>query len=193
MIAPRWRRGALVTVLVVAVAAGTAACGVSEEPSANRIEPDAAPFGLLDDRASTTVAASGRTEVVHFVASDHLVPVERTLPTDAGLSDLIELLVEGPTGTEEELGITTVVPAGTVSAVEEDRGVAVVDLTAEFGDLRAADQPAALAQIVYTLTGQPGIGAVRFLLDGQSVSVPLPDGTTAASLTRDDLETWAPR
>jgi hypothetical protein len=174
--------------VLVVVLAG---CGIASETDANRVAPDEVPFGLLDDQVTTTIA-SGTTEPVYLVTNDRLVPVDRTVPVGGELTDLLELVIDGPSGVEEELGITTALPAGTVGSAREARGVAVVDLTAEFGDIRSADQPLALAQIVYTLTAQPGIGAVRFTLEGQDVDVPLPDGTSAATLARDDLETFAP-
>lgn len=185
------RRRSAVVGAAVAVLVGAAGCGISAEPDANRVAPEEVPFGLLDDEVTTTVA-TGTTETIFLVTGDRLVPVDRTVPDDGGLAALLELVIEGPAATEEELGLTTEVPAGTVGAVRQARGVAVVDLTAEFGDIRSADQPLALAQIVYTLTGQPGIGAVRFTLEGQRVNVPLPDGTSAATLARDDLEGLAP-
>jgi hypothetical protein len=184
------RRRARTLVLALAVVA-MAGCGVAAESDANRVPPDAVPFGLLDDQVSTTVAA-GSTEQIYLVVNDRLVAVDRTLPVGGTPAELLGLVVDGPAAAEEELGITTAVPTGTIAAVDEDRGVAVVDLTAEFGDIRSADQPLALAQIVYTLTAQPGIGGVRFTLEGQDIEVPLPDGTSAETLARDDLDDFAP-
>ncbi|HWJ97478.1 MAG TPA: GerMN domain-containing protein, partial [Acidimicrobiales bacterium] len=69
-----------------------------------------------------------------------------------------------------------------------------VDLSSSFGDIRSGDQILALGQIVYTLTGQPGIGGVRFTVEGEDVTVPLTDGTLSDDpLSRDDFKAIAPR
>ena len=88
---------------------------------------------------------------------------------------------------------STAVPAGTLAAVDTSRGIAEVDLAASFGDIRSREQILALGQIVYTLTGQPGIGGVRFTVEGKEVTVPLSDGTLSDDpLSRDDFKAIAP-
>ena len=170
-----------------------AACGVSPEPKANEIPADDVPFGLLDDEPTTTIAAAGRTASVFLVTEDRLVAVERTIAEDADLGDILEQVTSGPSEVEQSLGITTAVPGGTIKAVDVERGVAEVDLAASFGDIRSRDQLLALGQIVYTLTEQPGVGGVRFTLEGKPVSVPLADGTLSEdALSRDDFEALAP-
>lgn len=182
-------------VVVGALVAGVAlaACGVSPEPKANRIPPEDVPFGLLDDDATTTSVAAGRTASVFLVTKDRLVPVDRSIGEDAGLGEILEQVTAGPSEVEQSLGITTAVPAGTIKSVEVNRGVAEVDLAASFGDIRSRDQLLALGQVVYTLTEQPGVGGVRFSVEGKAVSVPLADGTLSEeALSRDDFEALAP-
>lgn len=177
----------------LALAAALAACGVAAEPEAHRIEPGDVPFGLLDDEATTTVVEEGRTSEVYLVSTDRLVAVDRSIAGDAELADLLEQVIAGPTEVEQSLGITTAVPAGTLANVDSSRGVATVDLNASFGDIRSGEQIFALGQIVYTLTGQPGIGAVRFTVDGQEIAIPLADGTlTDGPLSRDDFTAIEP-
>lgn len=191
------RRGrpwvAAVVLVLGALVAGLAACGVAAEPKAHRIEPEDVPFDLLSDETTTTVADTGRTTSAYLIAKDHLVPVDRKVADDATLADLLQQLVSGPTEVEQSLGITSAVPAGTISSVDISRGIAEVDLSTAFGDIRSGEQIFALGQIVYTLTGQPGIGGVRFSLEGKDVSVPVGDGTTTDDpLARDDFEALAP-
>lgn len=180
--------------LAGAVALGVGACGISSQDEAERIDPKTVPFDLLDEGTTTTKPAdAGRRTTVYLLSKDRMVPVERTVPTDADLGDLLEQLVAGPSKQERSLGITSAVTAGTIGSVSAKRGVAEVDLTSSFGDVRPADQLFALAQIVYTLTGQPGIGAVQFSVEGDRVDVPLADGTrTDGPLARDDLASVAP-
>lgn len=186
--ARRWLPAA--AVLAVAV---LGACGIDAEPTANRIEPDEVPFGLLDPEPTTTVPTEGRQVGVHFLANEELLVVDRTLPSDGSLGDLLELLVAGPTEPERDLGVTSALPTGTIGSVDSRRGTAEVDLTSAFGELRSGEQILALAQVVYTLTGQPGIGNVAFTLEGEQVEVPRSDGTTSDEpLSRDDFSALAP-
>lgn len=179
--------------LLVVISGAAVSCGVSAESSAHRIEPTDVPFGLLDDEPTTTSVESGRVTNVYLLTEDRLVPVERTVPKSSELADLLEVVVAGPSEVEQSLGITSAIPAGTVASVSSSRGIAEVDLTAAFGDVRSREQLLALGQIVYTLTGQPGIGGVRFTLEGEEIAVPLADGTLSDDpLSRDDFAALAP-
>jgi spore germination protein GerM len=184
---------ALAVLAVVLGASVLASCGVSSQDRATRIEPDDVPFGLLEDLPTTTAVDAGRTTAVYLLSSDQLVPVDRQVPSGATLDDLLGQVITGPTEVEQSLGITTAVPAGTLASVDTSRGIAEVDLTSAFGDIRSREQIFALGQIVYTLTGQPGIGGVSFTVEGEDVTVPLSDGTTSDDpLSRDDFEAIAP-
>ncbi|MEZ5180977.1 MAG: GerMN domain-containing protein [Acidimicrobiales bacterium] len=188
----RWR-AALGGTLVVLALLAAAGCGAAPEDEANRVDPASVPFGLLEEATTTTVADADTDVAIYLAARDRLVAVDRTVADDASLADLLELVVAGPSEVERTLGITSAVPAGTVAAVAQARGTARVDLTEAFGDVRSDEQFLALGQLVYTLTGQPGIGGVEFTLEGEPVSVPLPDGTTTAQpVSRDDFSTVSP-
>ncbi|MCU1370963.1 MAG: hypothetical protein JWO77_2157 [Ilumatobacteraceae bacterium] len=179
--------------LVVLVLSLLSACGVSSQGTATRIEPENVPFGLLDDDTTTTAVEAGRTTSVYLLSEDRLVPVTRSVDDDAALDDLLTQVITGPTEVEQSLGITTAVPAGTLASVDTSRGIAEVDLTSSFGDIRSGEQILALGQIVYTLTGQPGIGGVRFTVEGKEVKVPLSEGSPNDDpLSRDDFEAIAP-
>ena len=189
----RRRRRVLGVVVGAALLVVAASCGIPAERDANRIAPADVPFGLLDEETTTTAVAEGRATSVYLLTKDRLAAVDRSLPDDADLADLLELVVAGPTKVERRLGLTSAVPSGTVATVKTSRGIAKVDLNAAFGDIRSSDQLLALGQIVYSLTGQPGIGAVSFSLEGKPVEVPLGDGTTSAEpLSRDDFAALAP-
>jgi len=184
--------GAVVLVVLLALVA-LVSCGVSSQGEATRIEPEDVPFGLLEDQPTTTAVAAGRSTTVYLLSEDKLIPVARTVPSDAGLADLLTEVITGPTEVEQTLGITSAVPSGSVSSVDASRGIAEVDLASSFGDIRSGDQILALGQIVYTLTGQPGIGGVRFTVEGEEVTVPLSDGRLSDDpLSRDDFRAIAP-
>ena len=72
-------------------------------------------------------------------------------------------------------------------------GIATVDLGPAFTEIGGRDQIVALAQIVSTLTGLPGVGRVSFTLEGSPVGVPRGDGAiTTESVSRDDYALLAP-
>ena len=63
------------------------------------------------------------------------------------------------------------------TVVESGTGFVTVDLAGEpFDRIDPADQRAAIAQIVLTLVGRPGVGQVTFTLDGEPMRVPRADG-----------------
>ena len=194
MLRRRAGRFVAVALVIAGLGLGLASCGVSTQGDATRIEPDDVPFGLLDDQATTTAVEAGRTATVYLRTEDRLIAVDRSVPEDAELADLLEQVISGPTEVEESLGITSAVPAGTIASVDTGGGIAEVDLASSFGDIRSRDQILALGQIVYTLTGQPGIGGVRFTVEGKDVTVPLSGGASSDEpLTRDDFDAVSPR
>ena len=180
--------------LAVLLAAGVlVGCGVSSQGSATRIAPEDVPFGLLKYLPTTTTVAAGKDAEVFFVSGDRLIAVDRSVAADADLEDLLGQVIAGPTEVEQTLGITTAVPAGSLTSVDTSRGIAEVELSSSFGDIRSGDQIMALGQIVYTLTGQPGIGGVRFTVNGEPVTVPLSDDEQSDDpLSRDDFAPIAP-
>lgn len=73
-----------------------------------------------------------------------------------------------------------------VASVSVSRGIASVDLRSSVEDLSGRNQLLAFAQLVCTLTAQPGIGSVAFTVDGQPIEVPRGDGSlTSGSVSRD--------
>ena len=76
------------------------------------------------------------------------------------------------------IGLRTLLPEDLVnSVVESGTGYVTVDLAGEPFDLiDAADQRAAIAQIVLTLVSRPGVGQVQFTRDGELMRVPRRDG-----------------
>lgn len=188
-LARRARTAALLLLGLLAVG-----CGVEPQSQARRIAADDVPFDLLEAPTSSSPAAVGRSVVIYLVRDDRLVGVDRTLDPSSSLVTVLDALSDGPTTTERALGIGSPLPPGQIDAVDTVRGVAEVDLAASFGDLSTEDQAMAIGQIVYTLTGRPGIGRVSFTLDGDRIEVPGGDGAlTRDALSRDDFPDLAPR
>jgi hypothetical protein len=105
-----------------------------------------------------------------------LVPVLRTVPESrAPARAAMKALLAGPTSREHgaDREISTLIPAGTrLLGVSTQSGVATVNLSGTFATAPSTfSSRARLAQLVYTLTQFSTINAVRFQLDGQTVTI----------------------
>lgn len=181
----------LATLILPLVGVG---CGVRSQSMARRTRPNEVPFGLLEAPSPSGPVTAGRAVEIYLLRDDRLVTVDRALAPSATLATVLEALSGGATSSEQALGIGSPLPPGQIEKVKTARGVALVDLKASFGDLPSEDQATAIGQIVYTLTGRPGIGSVSFTLDGESIEVPSGDGAlTGDALARDDFPDLAPR
>jgi spore germination protein GerM len=186
--------------LVVAAAS----CGAGGDGKLRRID-DADLFGLDETTTSTsttttttpplsvqpTAEATTSTTVIakesvqlFFLGGNQLQPVTIDLAAPVTASQVMAALLGGPPGGDVGIGLRTLLPApnGTdpplvTSVLPSTAGYATVDLSGHtFGMIDPADQRLAIAQIVLTLVKQPGIGQVRFTLDGRPVGVPRKDG-----------------
>jgi sporulation and spore germination protein len=99
---------------------------------------------------------------------------------------LIALLAAQPQGR----GVISEIPRRTrLNEVEVDGTVATVDLSTEFEQGTGQSLALRLAQVVYTLTQQPGIVGVRFEIDGAPEPVFDPDHPAS----RGDFREFAPQ
>lgn len=176
----------LVTVVLVLVAG---ACGVRTDDSAVLEDPEDVPFGLLDDERVPVAAperARGTGVELFFYDEDEerLATVRRQIEQPS-LSDVLEeLLDESPTSSNLRSAIAD---ANATLDAEVSGGVAVIDISEELTDLSGSDQLIAIAQLVFTSTGRPGVGQVSFTLDGDPVEIPQGDGSlTSGTVTRGD-------
>jgi hypothetical protein len=81
---------------------------------------------------------------------------------------------------EQAVGLRSTLPPGAVVRVNVDRGVAEVALKGTLLDeILTRDQVLAFAQLVLTLTAQPGIGQVTFTAGGEPISAQRGDGSVA--------------
>jgi hypothetical protein len=164
----------------------TGACSVAPESSARRI--DEVPFDLLDpDAPNVAPVSGGRTVSVCLLRDDRLVVVERQLEADSEFRDVLVSL-SATSEEEADAGFESAASgAEDIADVTTGGGVATVDFEATADQTLTPDPLATIAQIVCTLTGQPGVGAVRFTVAGDSIDVPREDGSlTDAAVTRDD-------
>lgn len=194
----RSMRHVLMTALVIIVLVGASGCGglaLDEEPRV--IDSSRVPEALLSPTPSVTAepgpAGQGVDADLYFFlttdSDEFLVPC--SVPTAAGGSveartrAVLERLINLDPAISNECpqGLTNAVPSnlvvlGTQLRVEASGNVLELDLGKDA--LRAVEstqQRRAIAQLVFTATAVPGVTAVRFLGDGEPISVPLEDRT----------------
>ncbi|HWQ14259.1 MAG TPA: GerMN domain-containing protein, partial [Roseiflexaceae bacterium] len=134
--------------------------GPIRRPVVNPLNPDGLPFDYRTTEFLPTyyLMADGR----HTVRIMRMVP--KTRETAAGT---LYALLEGPG--EYEYAVRRVIPDGTgLLGVGLEDGVATVNFTQDFAG--AVDRDAAVRTVVESLTTLKTIGAVRFLVDGQSLA-----------------------
>jgi spore germination protein GerM len=150
-----------------------AACGIPMQS-----EPEALDLEIRPVAVPPVVEPSGPDQsIVYLVRDEGLVPVARRTADDA--AGLLELLLAGPTLTEEQTGLRSAIPANTlVLGVERNGNTIVVDLSESFANIGGVDEILAVGQIVVTLTTDT-TNDVSVLLEGSPVAVPLPDGALA--------------
>ena len=99
--------------------------------------------------------------------------VVRPIPeSDSPLRDTLETLLKGPTSQEINLGLLTMIPAGTTLRGVSVRGeVAYIDFSESFrfNSLGIDGMKAQLRQVVYAATEFPTVKKVQFLIEGKKV------------------------
>lgn len=192
------RRNVSVALLVLVVSALVLpGCGIRGDRLRER-GPDDVPFGLLRPEPTTTSTAAPvpapEAVTVFLIRGDRLAPAIREMPRPVELADVVRVLIGGANDIEAAAGLRTALnPAGVLRSVGVSGGIGTVDLGAEFRTLPPSDQILGLGQIVYTLTGRPGVGRVAFTLEGKPVDIPRGDGSlTGESVARDDYPSLAP-
>ncbi len=108
---------------------------------------------------TTTTPGTSTSLRVYFLLNDKVQPVLRTVPqTKAVAGAALNALLEGPTASEEQIGLATQLSSESSWSVERSGGVLIVH-----GDV---PQGAPLAQVVYTMTQFPN--APRVQVDGKT-------------------------
>jgi spore germination protein GerM len=194
------RAGRALAAAALVALIGAAACGIPPDDQATLAAPGSVPFDLLGQAPSVTannpIPSLAPTEkaAVFLVQGERLAPVQRELPAPVSVESVLEALAAGPTTTEVQLGLrTALLASGLMRSGGVSGGIATIDLGQPFTEIAGRDQIVALAQIVSTVTGLPGVGRVRFTLDGNPVGILRGDGAvTTDTVSRDDYATLAP-
>lgn len=179
------RAGAIIATVM---AAAVASCGIPRDST-----PTVLPGGVVnpalaagDGRAPTAIggdrtAADAR---IFLVEAEQLVSVRRASPR-RDLAGVLTLLLQGPTEAEFGAGTRTAIsPQTTLRSARLEGDIAVVDLSGALVEVGGEEQILAVGQVVLTAAAVPGVGRVRFLLEGQAVEVPRADGTLTSETLR---------
>jgi hypothetical protein len=160
-----------------------AACGIPTASSPTPIARSDVPYRLLDPPTTTTTSpgtnpAVGVAEQIFLVAPDgHLVAATREVAVPATPSQVLGALLAGPTATESAAGIQSFLTGtGVQATVTESGAVAAVHFSVNPIQVVGPDQTLAIAQVVYTVTQQPGITGVTFEIGGKPIEVPTAAG-----------------
>jgi hypothetical protein len=176
------RRGAAAVALALLAATS---CGVPTSGSAERINPDEVPYGLITSGPASSPSTQpllprGDQPHVYWVDSDDRVIAVRASTTGSGpaaLTALLTRLTAGPSDNERQKGLGTALsPQTSVRVRALVRGVADLEVRTTLEDPAADRLPLAVGQIVLTATSLPGVNAVRLLRDGHPVAVPVVGG-----------------
>jgi spore germination protein GerM len=181
--------------LIVGVSMMATACGNNPQSHPVKLARDQVPFGLLEPATTTipttTLPLSKYPFVVYFEGDDGIIPAVRTSSAPPDPTTVMQALLAGPTVNEGKVRIRSAIPPLAVGRVGKVvRHTVTVDLQQPFTDVTGSEQKIALAQIVLTMTWLHDVTKVRFLLDGEPVSVPRGDGTlTRGPVSRGDYVT----
>lgn len=185
-----WFRTGLAFLIVVA-----AACGPPSGPV--EIPREDLPFSLRRPRGVAQPASEREEFEVYLVRQGRLAAVRRASSSaGSGVRAAMRALLEGPTPDERGERIRSQIPSRTsLLEVRVVNFIAVVDLSAEFQTPAPGDAVVLrVAQVVWTLVRLPNVTAVRFLIDGEPISVVTGNGTVVdRPVTSPDYAVVAPR
>jgi hypothetical protein len=158
-----------------------AACGLREQSEPSVVASDDVPFGLVDRPPKGSLEPDApQLVVLYFLGRDGLVRVDRPIDGVMTPDRALRELLAGPSVSERHAGVGSALVSASAARFRQTRnGVARVALASGFRDSAIGNQPAALAEIVYTLTAFSEIEQVSFSVDGETVAVPRPDGSLA--------------
>jgi hypothetical protein len=177
--------------VLLAAAVCLAGCGVPIDNTARPIKGQDLPTPL-SGQGSTSGTGTARAKVerpIFLLDNARLVRAGRRLDTPGDVPAVIGALLAGPTKQEVTRGRRSAIPPDTrlLSSTVAD-GIATLDLSSELAAVGGDAQRYSLAQLVWTATAVPGVRAVRIAVEGQTVSVPNPEGQVLdRPLTRHDF------
>jgi hypothetical protein len=174
------RRMATVFALVGVLALVMSACAITADSAPRDVSSDERDLLLTDASPAADTVGDGR---IYLVAPSEpsqqrqLRSVQRDVV--ARPDALLQVLLDGPNQRELDSRLVTAIPSGTTLLSTRTVGdVLFVDLTDPITELTGEALTLAVAQIVFTASGVPGVQAVRLRVDGEDQAWPRGDGQT---------------
>jgi hypothetical protein len=188
-------RLARIGIVVVAAVVALTSCGLGDDDTIDLIPADEILFGLdqttttstttttlppeppVDPLPTTTTLSPVQTapvEVYFVIGLDRLQ--RQTLQFSFPIEPLQVLaqLEEGPPA-DVGVGLRTALRPNLTAGIESADGIATIDLRGSvINRTSSRDQNLAIAQLVLTVGRLPGVGQVRFTLDGEPTPIPVP-------------------
>ena len=199
----RWRRAQTVALPVALSVAAVllASCGLPGEGDVERVSDGDVPYDLLESAAASPGGDDGDPAAaprVFWLEDDQLVAHTAATSCREDPAVVVALVLDelaaGPRDDARAAGLFTAIPPeSTLALVEIEGGTATVEVDPET-EISPVRLPAAVGQIVLTVTSAPGVESVVIVSDGTTVPVPLPGGALAdGPVTADDYADLRPR
>jgi spore germination protein GerM len=152
------------------------------------------PFSVARSSVPSGPASPMVQYSLAFVRRGHLVDITRELSKRAPQESAMIALLNGPTTREAERLVGTEIPPQTrLLQVRVVGAVAEVNLSHEFQAAGSRESVLLrVAQVVRTLVLTKSVSAVRFLIDGLSVSVPTDSGIVERPVGTSDYASVRP-
>lgn len=150
-------------------------CGIAVDDG-----PVAIPSALRYPPAPTSTASAGNTltATLWYVEGDLLASRPSLVPAPRTVASVLQALL-GNTALARP--VRTAIPAGTeLRSVTVAGRIATVDVSAELAGATGDELRLAVAQLVFTATGVPGVDGVTLQVDGDPAGVPLRDAALSA-------------
>jgi spore germination protein GerM len=156
------QRFELVVVIMIALIAlaGVLAAGCGKKPEVAQTTPGTSPG---------TMPSSNKTVSVFFLKGDVISQVSRAA-SQAGVTEALAELLNGPTDAEKQEGLATAIPAGTrLISFKVENGQATVDFSSELKNNGggSASVQAIINQVTNTVTSNdPEVKSVEITVAG---------------------------
>jgi len=194
----RWVEGVALWVGAVLL---LASCGLPGDGDVERVSDSAVPYDLLEPADASPGGDEaddpGAEPRVFWLRGDRLISDVAAAACGGDPVVVVELvlaeLAAGPRDDARAAGRSTAIPPESMLAlVGIDEGTAAVEVDPET-PISPDRLPAAIGQIVLTVTSAPGVRSVAIVSDGTAVPVPLPGGALAdGPVTADDYAALLP-
>ncbi len=182
------------------MALAATACGIPATGGPTAIAKSDVPYHLLNPSTTPSTSpgtppAVGVPEQIYLVSPvAHVLAATREVAVPATLGQVLEALLAGPTAAESASGIQSYLTGtGVQVTATEAAGIATVHFNSNPIQVVGPDQTLAIAQVVYTVTQQPGITGVTFEIGGKPIEVPTAAGAQVPGpVSRSDYLPQAP-